>query len=675
MIQFHEMSKTYAADWLLQLWGVSSFYLVVSVFLWGVFSLFGKRMISLMMRVTLLMCALTLFSMGLGVLKILMPVTFAYEYFEGTVGILAFHALKDFSLPVTGVVSGIGIIGGVVLWILSWGCSLEQIQSIFRMLIWIMGMCFYGIKRLFVPSSMTAKQVKKTVVKQTKSYVKEEEGYSFPSIDLLNTPVDNKKLPGVAEEELSKSAQQLLDVLREFGINGKILSVKQGPVVTLYEFEPEVGIRSSRIISLSEDIARSMSAQSARVFVMQGKNAMGIEMPNKVRRTVYLKSILSSSEYSSSNAKLPLGLGCNIDGQSIVADLAKMPHLLVAGTTGSGKSVGVNAMILSLLYQCPPDVCKFIMVDPKMLELSVYDGIPHLLSPVVTDPKKAVVALKWVVQEMEARYRLMSQMGTKNIESHNKKIVEAKKANQVLSKQIQTGFDDAGNPIFEDKPFPMTLMPFIVVVVDEMADLMGVAGKEVEVAVQRLAQMARAAGIHLIMATQRPSVDVITGTIKANFPTRMAFNVTSKIDSRTILERQGAEKLLGMGDMLFMESGSRVNRLHGAFVAEEEVHRVVSFLKKANKKDHYVDISRVSEDYSKSKVDDWMNEDGESEHDELYNQAVSIVMEAGKVSTSFVQRRLNIGYNRAANLVEIMEKEGIVSSPNRTGRREIIKQE
>lgn len=495
--------------------------------------------------------------------------------------------------------------------------------------------------------------------------------YQAPSLELLTPSAPSIKDPSLSRKALEENAERLMRVLNEFGVKGRILGVKPGPVVTLYELEPAAGVKSARIISLSDDIARSMSARSARVSVIPGRNAMGIELPNEHRETVYFREILSSSDFQDNSCQLPLGLGKDIGGHPIITDLAKMPHLLVAGTTGSGKSVGINAMILSLLYKLSPNECKFIMIDPKMLELSVYDGIPHLLSPVVTEPKKAIVALKWVVQEMEARYRAMAQLGVRNIQGYNDKLRRSTDAGEVLSRRVQTGFDsETGAPVFEDQALDMTLFPYIVVVVDEMADLMLVAGKEIEAAVQRLAQMARAAGIHLIMATQRPSVDVITGTIKANFPTRIGFQVTSKIDSRTILGEQGAEQLLGRGDMLYMEAGGRIRRVHGAFVADDEVERIVTQLK-VQQDPNYVDIYAVAED-SGGSYDPDMTGGKDGSGDELYDKALSIVLSEGKVSTSFIQRHLSIGYNRAAKIVDVMEKEGVISAPNHVGKREIL---
>ncbi len=459
-------------------------------------------------------------------------------------------------------------------------------------------------------------------------------------------------------------------VLEDFGVRGQIVKVRPGPVVTLYELEPAPGIKASRIIGLADNIARSMSAVSVRVAVVPGRSVIGIELPNTKAEMVYLREILSSDAYERSGAQLALALGKDIGGTAVIADLARMPHLLIAGTTGSGKSVGINTMILSMLYRLPPDRCKFIMIDPKMLELSVYDGIPHLLAPVVTDPRKAVVALKWTVKEMENRYRAMSKLGVRNIEGYNARLRDAVAKGETLMRKVQTGFDpETGQPVFEEQPLDMTLLPLIIVVVDEMADLMLVAGKDIEVAVQRLAQMARAAGIHLVMATQRPSVDVITGTIKANFPTRISFQVTSKIDSRTILGESGAEQLLGRGDMLFMAGGGRITRVHGPFVSDEEVEAVVRFLKERGGEPVYVED--VTEDPDEVPAG-FEAPEGEGSGDQLYDQAVALVCRERKCSTSFIQRHLQIGYNRAARIVERMEQEGVVSTANHVGKREVL---
>lgn len=507
----------------------------------------------------------------------------------------------------------------------------------------------------------------------------EQGNWELPALDLLNpTPVVDPSLH-LDEEALRKNAELLQNVLNDFKIEGDIVSIHPGPVVTLYELEPAPGTKSSRIISLSDDIARSMSAISVRCAVVPGRNVIGIELPNKKRQFVYMRELLESREFVKGTAALPLILGKDIGGQPILADLAKMPHLLVAGTTGSGKSVAVNTMILSLLYRLPPEKCRFIMIDPKMLELSVYDNIPHLLSPVVTEPGKAVVALKWTVAEMENRYRAMSKLGVRNIEGYNERLREARKKGETIMQKVQTGFDvETGAATYEDRPMDLTELPFIVVVVDEFADLMLVAGKDVENAIQRLAQMARAAGIHLIMATQRPSVDVITGVIKANFPTRISFQVTSKIDSRTILGDGGAEQLLGMGDMLYMAPGGRITRVHGPFVSDDEVETVVKFLKSQGEPDYISDVTS-GDDFGDSEIMNAIFEgrggNGGDSVDELYDQAVAIVAREGKVSTSFIQRHLQIGYNRAARIVEEMERQGIISPANATGKRNILVQD
>jgi S-DNA-T family DNA segregation ATPase FtsK/SpoIIIE len=499
------------------------------------------------------------------------------------------------------------------------------------------------------------------------------EEYELPPASLLQLPVQVKSAEQ-DEATLQANAQMLTSVLADFGIGGEIVRVSPGPVVTLYELEPAPGIKSSRVIGLADDIARSLSAVSVRVAVVPGKNVIGIELPNARRETVYMRALLGTDEYEHGGNKLALILGKEIGGQPIIADLARMPHLLVAGTTGSGKSVAVNTMILSLLFRLAPEHCRFIMIDPKMLELSVYDGIPHLLAPVVTEPKKAVVALKWTVREMEDRYRLMSKLGVRNIDGYNARLREAKQNGETLTRKVQTGFDgETGKPVFEEQPIDLTELPYIVVVVDEFADLMLVAGKDIEAAIQRLAQMARAAGIHLIMATQRPSVDVITGTIKANFPTRISFQVTSKIDSRTILGESGAEQLLGQGDMLYMAAGGRITRVHGPFVRDSEVEQVVAFLKKQGEPDYVSSVTEGDDEFGGDGFGDggMGGEDGGS-GDELYDKAIALVARERKASTSFIQRHFQIGYNKAARLIERMEKEGIVSQANHVGRRDVL---
>lgn len=503
------------------------------------------------------------------------------------------------------------------------------------------------------------------------------EKFEMPSLHFLSEPKNVVRDASLSKDALEQNARLLEGVLEDFGVKGEIIAVRPGPVVTLYELEPAPGIKSSRVIGLSDDIARSMSAIACRVAVVPGRNAIGIELPNAKRETVYLREILASRDFETTKAKLALALGKTINGEAVIVDIAKMPHVLVAGTTGSGKSVAINTMILSLLYRLTPQDCRLIMIDPKMLELSVYDGIPHLLTPVVTDPKKAVVALKWTVREMEDRYRKMSKVGVRNIDGFNARVQLAEKKGEKISRTVQTGFDrQTGEAIYETENLDLEPMPYIVVIIDEMADLMMVAGKDIEGAVQRLAQMARAAGIHVIMATQRPSVDVITGTIKANFPTRISFQVTSKIDSRTILGEQGAEQLLGMGDMLYMAGGGRIQRVHGPFVADEEVEKIVAHLK----------LQGVPEYLDAITEDDGEDEDEPSgkggsggggnsnfeDSDDPYDQAVSVVLRDGKASTSYIQRRLGIGYNRAASIIEKMEKEGIVGPANHAGKREIL---
>ncbi len=499
--------------------------------------------------------------------------------------------------------------------------------------------------------------------------------YEMPPLHLLAEPKVDRNRAGADHEALEQNARMLETVLDDFGVKGEIINVHPGPVVTLYELEPAPGTKSSRVIGLADDIARSMSAISARVAVVPGRNAIGIELPNSTREMVYLRELLASEVFEKSKARLPLCLGKTIGGEPVIADLSRMPHLLIAGTTGSGKSVAVNTMILSLLYRLSPEQCKLIMIDPKMLELSIYDGIPHLLSPVVTDPRKAVVALKWTVREMEDRYRKMSKLGVRNIDGYNARVAEAGKKGETIVRSVQTGFDkETGEPVYEQEEMPLDPMPYLVVIVDEMADLMMVAGKDIEGAVQRLAQMARAAGIHIITATQRPSVDVITGTIKANFPTRISFQVTSKIDSRTILGEQGAEQLLGQGDMLYMMGGGRIQRVHGPFVSDDEVEEIVGHLKSQGSPSYVESITEEESggDGDGGSVFDMTGMGQSNEADDLFQKAVQVVMRDGKASTSYVQRRLQIGYNRAATLIERMEDEGIISRPNAKGQREVL---
>ncbi|WP_120499361.1 DNA translocase FtsK [Roseovarius sp. EL26] len=521
------------------------------------------------------------------------------------------------------------------------------------------------------PSTRAAAEAQPSLQFEEKNKVE----FELPPLSLLSNPVKIERFH-LSDEALEENARMLENVLDDYGVKGEIVSVRPGPVVTMYELEPAPGLKASRVIGLADDIARSMSALSARVSTVPGRSVIGIELPNENREMVALRELLATRDFGDGNQKLPLALGKDIGGDPVISNLAKMPHLLIAGTTGSGKSVAINTMILSLLYKLTPDECRLIMIDPKMLELSVYDGIPHLLSPVVTDPKKAVVALKWVVAEMEDRYRKMSKMGVRNIDGYNGRVEEALAKNETFSRTVQTGFDDeTGEPVFETEEIIPEKMPYIVIIVDEMADLMMVAGKEIEACIQRLAQMARASGIHLIMATQRPSVDVITGTIKANFPTRISFQVTSKIDSRTILGEMGAEQLLGMGDMLYMAGGGKITRCHGPFVSDEEVEEVVNNLKAYGPPEYIGSVVEGPEDDRASNIDAvlGLSTGGNTDvEDALYDTAVAIVVKDRKCSTSYIQRKLSIGYNKAAKLVEQMEDEGVVSSANHVGKREIL---
>ncbi len=501
--------------------------------------------------------------------------------------------------------------------------------------------------------------------------LKLEGQWHTPSLSLLRPP-PARGTSGPTEEALQANARLLENVLSDYGVQCQIVEIRPGPVVTLYELEPAPGIRSARVIGLADDVARSLSVTAVRIATVPGRNVIGIEVPNARRETVFLAELLGSEEWERQQSRLVLALGKDIGGEPVVADLARMPHLLVAGTTGSGKSVGINAMILSLLFRLSPEECRLILIDPKMLELSVYDGIPHLMAPVVTEPAKAVTALKWTVREMERRYRAMSQLGVRNIGGYNERVTEARSKGEVVTRRVQTGFDpETGKPMFEEQALALERLPFIVVVIDEMADLMMVAGKEIEAAVQRLAQMARAAGIHVVMATQRPSVDVITGTIKANFPTRISFQVISKFDSRTILGEQGAEQLLGQGDMLYMMGGGRTIRVHGPFVSDREVEEVVAFLREQGEPAYIEEVTEAADDGEGGLTLSGIAGASDGEKG-LFDQAVSIVAREGKASTSFLQRHLQIGYNRAAKLIEQMEKEGIVGPANHVGKREVL---
>ena len=518
-------------------------------------------------------------------------------------------------------------------------------------------------------SALIARSGRKSKAEVEQPKLALEPGWRFPPLSLLTAAPLRDGIGAPAEEALVANDRLLESVLADYGVQGKIVKHRPGPVVTLYELEPAPGIRSARVIGLADDVARSLSVTAVRIATVSGRNVIGIEVPNSRRETVFLSELLSAREWQDDKGKLSIALGKTIGGDPVIADLARMPHLLVAGTTGSGKSVGINAMILSLLYRLSPEQCRLILIDPKMLELSVYEGIPHLMAPVVTDPKKAVIALKWTVREMERRYRSMSQLSVRNIGGYNDRVAEARSKGEVVMRRVQTGFDsETGKPTFEDLPLALEPLPFIVVIIDEMADLMMVAGKEIEAAVQRLAQMARAAGIHVVMATQRPSVDVITGTIKANFPTRISFQVISKFDSRTILGEQGSEQLLGMGDMLYMAGGGRIQRVHGPFVEDDEVEKIVAFLREQGEPAYIEEVTEATEaDEEPASI----SSASDSEKG-LFDHAVDIVAREGKASTSFLQRHLQIGYNRAAKLIEQMEKEGIVSASNHVGKREVL---
>ena len=526
-------------------------------------------------------------------------------------------------------------------------------------------------KRIKFPSLIKKERKKEKPPPPEESQVYENtRGYSLPSLDLLSDVPSERKENTVSDKKINENKELLATTLKDFGINGKIISVNPGPFVTLYELEPAPGVKSSRVISLADDISRSMSATSARIAVVPGKNSIGIELPNYSKETVYLREILESDIFENKKGGIPLSLGKDIGGVPTVADLSRMPHLMIAGTTGSGKSVGINGMILSILYRFRPDECRLIMVDPKMIELSVYDGIPHLLTPVITSPKKAVVGLKWVVKEMDDRYNRMSKLSVRTMEAFNEKAEDYRKKGKKFKRKIHTGYDDeTGQPLYSEEEIDPKRMPFIVVIIDEMADLMLVAKNDIEHLVQSLAQKARAAGIHLVMATQRPSVDVVTGTIKANFPTRIAFQVASKIDSRTILNEMGAEQLLGRGDMLYMSDGGKVVRVHGPFVSDDEVERVVGFIRKQETPEYIESITK--EEGGEGNL---TSPQDESE-DALFSQAVSIIIKDKRVSTSYIQRKLQIGYNRAARIIEEMEEKGIISAANSQGKREIIGQD
>ena len=679
---------SYSADLLYQLFGFAAYLLALIPLIWGIKNLVSERVTAIWLRIICLLTALSILSWSF--------VSYFYNFFSPDLPFISSGgAIGNLINNLIGEVENYVFYIGLALFFLiisfAIGITLKEWLKIIMVstnFIFSILQKFYYWNKAFIvwayhkisKTHQTDTEVVSTVseekiptvqtknlfpIKTPKTIIKPQkslQGFTLPASNLL---VPYKKNKNSNDSKILKDkASELSQVLHDFGVKGKVINYFQGPVVTLYELEPAAGTKSARIIGLSNDVARTMKVISTRIAIIPGKNSLGIELPNQTREMVYLKEILEDAEYSNTHQNLPIILGKDISGKSVVVDLAKMPHLLIAGTTGSGKSVAINTMILSLLFKHTPETCRFIMIDPKMLELSIYEGIPHLLSPVVTNPSKAVSALKWVVKEMENRYRLMSHISVRNIENYNIKINDARLKGEKLFKTIQTGFDhETGEPIYEKVEIETKTLPFIVVIVDEMADLMIVAGKEIEASVQRLAQMARAAGIHIIMATQRPSVDVITGVIKANFPTRVSFQVTSKINSRTILGDSGAEQLLGRGDMLYMSGGEKIKRVHGPCVDDREVEKVVSFWKNQGTPD-YSDITSPTPQEEMSTTS--------NEQDELFEQAVALVKKDKRVSTSYIQRYFKIGYNRAANIVEQMEARGIVSEPGHSGKREVL---
>ncbi len=660
---FNWMGRTgaYTADVFMQIMGDASYLIVFFLLLKGVREFFQKRSFFVLR-----------FLLGISLFFLLSFLLAPMEK-SGVLGIYLYRIMPAFPKWFF-VIGWIIFAAGVVMMVgLSFFMRLSKISGKVRQ---ELGKFVLKEEPLRQSKELKEVSVRKKEEKSKKPVIispnakKETGGFVLPSVDLLDMPKEQNK-ETLSKEAMENTSRHLEAVLGQFGVKGEVVRVSPGPVVTLYEFEPAAGVKTSRVIGLAEDIARAMSVLSVRMAVIPGSSVIGVEMPNKNRATVFIRELVEQESFQNHAGALPLILGKNIGGKPFYADLAKMPHLLVAGTTGSGKSVGINTMILSLLYRFSPAECRLIMVDPKMLELSVYNGIPHLLTPVVTEPGKAVVALKWAVREMEDRYRAMSSLGVRNIDNFNQKLKEAAASGKTLTRKVQTGFDpETGKPIIETQEMDLTPLPYIVVIVDEMADLMLVAGKDVEAAIQRLAQMARAAGIHLIMATQRPSVDVITGTIKANFPTRISFQVTSKIDSRTILGEQGAEQLLGRGDMLYMAAGQRPVRIHGPFVSDDEIERLVGFLKEQGEAQYVEAVTQEEEEaIDEGAVFDRSAMAGEGD---LYEQAVQVVLRDKKPSISYVQRQLRIGYNRAADLIDRMEREGVVSKASPTGRREIL---
>ncbi|MDR3326065.1 MAG: DNA translocase FtsK 4TM domain-containing protein [Rhodospirillaceae bacterium] len=667
------MTGAILSDLLLQLFGLMAWLPIFVLIVWGRRLLSGKPIKKILLRILLLICGLLLIVIGLSTISL--PIEWhlpemicgSNNTIGGLTGKLLLNSLNeilkllDSSFLFLPVVSFCAVFGIVCIFY-TLDISINEWLTIKKFI------------QTFISKLKPVRSKKQLILSKNQSVHREqlvyhkqsENSYELPQLKFLTNSSDNQSIE-INEDILAKIARQLESVLEDFGVNGQIVKIHPGPVVTLYELEPVPGTKTSRVISLANDISRSMSVLSVRIATVPGRSVIGIELPNSRRETVFLHTLLASKAFENSSSSLTLALGKDIGGQPIMVDLASMPHLLIAGTTGSGKSVAINTMILSLLYRLRPEECRMIMIDPKMLELSVYDGIPHLLAPVVTEPNRAVSAFKWAVREMEDRYRAMSQLGVRNITGYNQRLIKAHNKGETLSRTVQIGFDsDTGKPIYEKQVLDLKHLPFIVVIVDEMADLMLVAGRDIEVAVQRLAQMARAAGIHVIMATQRPSVDVITGTIKANFPSRISFQVSSRIDSRTILGEQGAEQLLGHGDMLYMMAGGQITRVHGPFVSDQEVELVADHLRKQGNPQYLESVTEVEDKHS-DEIDSNNNS-----VDSLYDQAVALIIRENKASTSFIQRHLQIGYNRAARIIEKMESEGIISRANHVGKREIL---
>ena len=664
---------SYTSDLLLRAFGLSSFLLTVISFSWSI-KIFKSNQLIDWFALCVAPFSVVIFCFLLGNLynNISTHLPYGISGFVG-LGLNKIYFFYFYNIPELYFLIFTSIVF-TTLFLISLNLNLSYYKNFFFGFLQVIKFLFnfflflFKVKNLSIKNIFSnSKKIRKKTPTFSKAFSKERNiNYIFPSLEYLEIISNQNNVEIENTRDAKKNTSMLSNVLNDFSIKGNITSVKQGPIVTLYELSPAPGTKTSTVIGLSNDIARSMSAISARISPIAGKDGIGIEIPNKQRETVFLRELLDSHAFKKTDYSLPLVLGKDILGNPVTVDLAKMPHLLVAGTTGSGKSVGINAMILSLLYKCTPEECRLILIDPKMLELSIYQDIPHLLTEVVTDPKKAVIALKWTVKEMEQRYQLMTQLGVREIETYNFKVKKILEKGEIIQKEVQIGFDaETGKPVTEKKTIDFRLFPKIVVIVDELADLMITSGKEIEAAIQRLSQMARAAGIHLIVATQRPSVDVITGTIKSNFPSRISYQVTSKIDSRTILGEQGGEQLLGKGDLLITMTGERLKRVHGPFVKTFEVESVVKHLRSQGEPEYLEAITNEEESDPLFALD-------LEKSDELYNKAVSIVCREKKASTSFIQRHLQIGYNRAARIIEKMESEGIVSPANHVGRREVL---